>query len=70
MAESRIQVRVRWGDTLWWSNVRVNPSKVAIHGDSRWRHDTLIGITRAYSRTYKTYVYRLTIGKLTVGISL
>jgi hypothetical protein len=55
-----MQIRFKIGKTIWWSNIRSNT-------DSRWRHDTLFGITRAYSRTYKYYLYRITIGRFTIG---
>lgn len=59
-----IKIKIAWGDTLWWSNIRPRKDR-----GSRWRHDTIVGITRAYARAYGVYVYRFTVGKFTVGIS-
>lgn len=58
-----MQLRVKIGKTIWWSNIREKSDN-----NSRWRHDTLFGITRHYSRKYRYYLYRLTIGRFTIGI--
>lgn len=59
-----MQIKFKLGKTIWWSNTREKNNK-----NNRWRHDTLFGFTRSYSRRYKFYVYRLTIGRFTVGFS-
>jgi hypothetical protein len=50
--------------TCWWSNIRRKKSKEHI----RQRQDMLFGITRSYHRNERKYIYRLTIGRFTIGI--
>ena len=48
--------RIAIGRTYWWSNVK-----------GRTRMDTLVGITRTWCRPEKVYIYRLILGRWTVG---
>lgn len=43
--------------TCWWSNTSRNQ-----------RMDTLFGITRTFMRKDKKYIYRLTLGRFTIGV--
>lgn len=43
--------------TCWWSNIK-----------NRSRMDTLFGVTRTYLRKERKYIYRLTIGRFTIGV--
>lgn len=52
-----IKIKIANPKTCWWANTK-----------GRWRNDTLIGIQRHYNRNYKVYVYRLIIGRLTIGV--
>ena len=50
------KIKLANSKTCWWSNSK-----------GRYRHDTLIGITRSYNRIYKLYIYRFTIGYIKNG---
>lgn len=44
-------------NTCWWSNTK-----------GRYRKDLLLGFTRTYHRPSKTYIYRFTCGRFTIGV--
>ena len=45
--------------TCWWHNGGK---------DSNFRVDTLLGLTRVYSRRHRMYAYRLTLGRLMISL--
>jgi len=49
--------RMKWGDTIWWSNTK-----------GRMRQDTLLGFVRTYSRDRRKYIYKIVVWKLIIGV--
>lgn len=56
-----IKIKIAESKTCWWSNIK---SKDGLN----WRHDNIFAITRIYNRDTKFYIYRLTIGRFTIGV--